>query len=133
MPYISADLHRQFVALESSFGVVPAFTAAGAFPALTLDLELQQEYLERKDFTGSRSFSGVFAGGRRQGRFQTEAYLIPSANLAPFFQAACGETPRTFAGGQVTAGSSASTLVFAAAHGLTVGQAVGYGGELRFV
>ena len=48
MPYISTDLNRRFAALETSYGTVPAFTPSSAFPALTLDVELEQShrYLE---------------------------------------------------------------------------------------
>jgi hypothetical protein len=38
-----------------------------------------------------------------------------------------------FAGGTASAGSSASQISFGAAHGLTTGQAISYGGEIRFV
>jgi len=133
MPYIPIELNRHFAALESSYGVVPAFAPENAFHALKTDLELQQEYLERKDITGTRSFAGVAGGGRRNGQFQVEAYLAPASNLAPFFQGACGGAPHAFAGGQVTAGCTESSLLFAAPHGLSKGHAVGYGGELRFV
>jgi len=133
MPYIPIELNRHFAALESNYGAVPAFAPSNAFQALKTDLELQQEYLERKDITGTRSFAGVAGSGRRQGQFQIEAYMVPSSNLAPFFQGACGGAPQTFAGGQVTAGCTESTLLFAAPHGLAIGRAVGYGGELRFV
>ncbi|MCL5746648.1 MAG: phage tail tube protein, partial [Acidobacteria bacterium] len=44
-----------------------------------------------------------------------------------------GSTPVFWAGGTAGAGSSGTTLVFGGAHGLAPGQAVSYGGEIRFV
>ena len=139
MAYISTDLNRFYAALESSYGLVPAPVASSAYRALRANLTLVQDYLERQDKTGSRSFSGIIAGGRRHGGFEVDAYLIPSGaagvapNMGPFFQAACGGIPQVFGGGQVTAGCTTTSVLFAAPHGLAVGQAIGSGGELRFV
>jgi hypothetical protein len=51
----------------------------------------------------------------------------------PLFQAALGGAPATFAGGTVASSTTAGRLAFTAPHGLTTGQAVTCGGELRFV
>jgi hypothetical protein len=139
MPYISTDLNRTYSALESAYGVPPAISGADAFRALRVNLELVQEYLERRDKSGSRTFPGVIAGGRRHARFEVDAYLTPSGSagappdMAPFFQAACGALPLTFAGGQAAAGCTTTSIVFGAPHGLAVGQAIVSGDELRFV
>ncbi len=139
MPYISSDLNRNYAALETAYGATPAPTASSAFRALKTSIELVQTYLERQDKTGSRSYAGVIAGGRRHGKFNVEAYLTPSGtpgvapNLGPLFQSACGGSPQVFAGGTVAPGSTSSNVLLTAPHGLSVGQAVGYGKELRFV
>ena len=143
MPYISTELNRLYAALESSFGSVPAPVPGNAFRALRSTITAVQEYLARQDKTGSRSAPGIAAGGRRHAKFEVQAYLIPSGaagsapNMGPFFQAACGGAPQIFAGGTVAPGSTASSVLFTAAHGLSVGQAVGSGPpsgkELRFV
>lgn len=139
MPYISSDLNRNYVALESSYGTTPAPAASNAFRALKSTIEVVQEYLQRQDKTGSRSYAGVIPGGRRHGKFDVQAYLAPSGaagaapNMGPFFQSACGAAPAIFGGGTIAAGSTASSILFTAPHGLSVGQAVGYGKELRFV
>jgi hypothetical protein len=52
---------------------------------------------------------------------------------ASLFQAALGGAPVSFAGGTAAAGTSGTTLVFSGAHGLMPGQAVSFGGEIRFV
>jgi hypothetical protein len=44
-----------------------------------------------------------------------------------------GAAPAMYAGGTAAAGSSGTTLVFAAPHGLAVGQGVSCNGEMRFV
>lgn len=139
MAYIVSNLNRFYAALESAYGKAPAVTPGDAFRALRLDVELVQQYLERRDKSGSRSFLGVVAGGRRQGRFETEAYVMAGGapgiapDLAAFYQAACGGTPRTFTGGTAGAGCTTTTINFNAAHGLVAGQGIVSGGELRFV
>lgn len=139
MSYVSTNLNRSYVALESSYGAVPVVTPDHAFRALSVDLELVQQYLERRDKSGTRSFLGVSDGGRRQSRFQVEGYLMSGGSggaapdLAPFFQAACGGTPLVFSGAAAGSGCSTSHIVFASPHGLAVGQAIGSNGELRFV
>ncbi len=139
MAYISTDLNRFYAALEPSYGSAPAPVASAAYRALRANLTLVQDYLERQDRMGSRTFSGVIAGGRRHGTFDVDAYLIPAGtagvapNTGPFFQGACGGAPLVFSGGQAAAGCTTTSILFGAPHGLAVGQAIGSGGELRFV
>ena len=51
----------------------------------------------------------------------------------PLFQASMGAAPVMYAGGAAAAGSSGTSLVFAAPHGLVAGQGVSCNGEIRFV
>src|SRR5258708_1182947 len=124
MPYIRRDLNRLYAALESSYGATPTPSPANAFRALKSNIELVQAYLQRQDKTGSRSYAGVAPGGRRHGKFDVQAYLIPSGSagaapsMSPFFQAACGGTPEMFPGGTAAIGSAATNVVFSAPHGL---------------
>lgn len=139
MSYVTTSLNRFYAALEASYAVVPAIGPGNAFRALAVDCELVQQYLERRDKSGSRSFTGVVAAGRRHSRFQVEAYLMSGGtpgqapNIAPLVQAACGASPLVFAGGTAAAGCSATNIIFASPHGLAVGQAISSNGELRFV
>jgi hypothetical protein len=139
MSRVSTSLNRSYAAIEPSYGAVPAIDANCAFRALSVDLEAVQQYLERKDKLGSRSFAGVAAGGRRQSRFAIEAYLMSGGSagqppgMSPFFQAACGGDPLVFDGGTAATGCTASDIAFAAPHGLAAGQAIGSNGEIRFV
>jgi len=51
----------------------------------------------------------------------------------PLFQAALGAAPAYFAGGTAASTTGNGRLAFAAPHGLSAGQAVSSGGEIRFV
>jgi hypothetical protein len=80
------------------------------------------------------------AGGRRRTAFELQTYLTSwqktsggSPAYGPLFQAALGGVPQQFAGGTVAGIPSSGQVAFASAHGLSVGQGVSSGGELRFV
>ena len=137
--YISSNANRFYCAAENAYGQVAAITAANRIPTLKLSAKQQLEVTNRKDKTGSRTFAGLPAGGRRQTTFDLRTLLTTWAagtntpSYGPLFQAALGGTPLLFPGGTVGAGSTTTTLRFAAPHGLTAGQAVTWLGELRFV
>jgi hypothetical protein len=98
------------------------------------------EVAERRDKTGSRTFSGLPAGLRRKTNFDLKTYLsswdkgsATGPGYAALFQAALGGPPLHFGGGTAAAGSQGTTLNFGSAHGLVPGQAVSFEGEIRFV
>jgi hypothetical protein len=66
--------------------------------------------------------------------FMTE-WTDPTSTPAqgPLFQAALGASPVLFTGGTVATVTNQTQVQFAAAHGLTPGQAITSGGEIRFV
>ena len=136
--YISSNANRFYTALESAYGTVATVTASNRIPAVKLAVRQQLEVLDRKDKTGSRTFAGLPTGGRRRTNFELRTYMTswPTASsgpaYGPLFQAALGGTPVQFAGGSV-ASYNGGRLGFAAAHGLSAGQAVACNGELRFV
>ena len=137
--YISSNANRFYCAPEPAYGQVPAITAANRIPAVKLSAKQQLVVTNRKDKTGSRTFSGLPPGGRRKTTFDLTTYLTTWAGggnppgYGPFFQAALGGTPLVFPGGTAAGASSTSTLSFTTPHGLISGQAVTYLGELRFV
>jgi hypothetical protein len=137
--YISSNANRFYTALESSYGQVAAISPQNRFPAVKLTAKNQLEKANRKDKTGSRTFVGLPAGLRRTTSFDLTTYMTSWAgqslgpSYGPLFQASMGAIPTLYAGGSVGAGSSGTSLVFAAAHGLVVGQGVSCGGEIRFV
>jgi len=135
--YISSNANRFYAALESAYGSVAAIVAGNRIPALKLTVQQQLEVTSRKDKTGSRTFPGLPAGGRRRTNFELQTYMTSwqaagGPAYGPLFQAALGAAPLLFNGGMV-ASCSNTTLAFAAPHGLNVSQAVSSCGEIRFV
>jgi hypothetical protein len=136
--YISSNANRFYTALESTYGQVATIQSGNRIPALKLTVQQQLEVTNRKDKTGSRTFAGLPAGGRRRTNFEVQTFLASwqktkgAPGYGPLFQAALGGTPLQFAGGSVASSTPDGRLGFAAPHGLTVGQAVGCGGEIRF-
>jgi hypothetical protein len=139
MSYILSNSNRLYTALESSYGSVGAITSANRMPAVKLSVKQQLVVTGRQDKTGSRTFPGVPAGGRKQTSFSLNTYLTswlktsPGPSYGPLFEAALGGTPAQSGGGAVSAATAGGALGFSAAHGLSVGQAVASGSELRFV
>jgi hypothetical protein len=137
--YISSNNNRFYTAVEQTYGEVPLVDAQHRFPAVKLSLKQEAERLDRRDKTGSRTFPGPSTGTRRSTTFELETYMTawtsPGAEpgYGPLFQAALGGGPLFFDGGTAASGTSGKTLAFSAPHGLSVGQAVTFGGEIRFV
>jgi hypothetical protein len=137
--YISSNANRFYVALESTFGTVGSITAASRIPAVELGIRQQLETVTRKDKTGSRTFAGLPAGIKRRTDFDLQTYLTSwdkttaAPGYGPLFQGAMGATPQRFAGGTVASATTDGQVTFAAAHGLSAGQALTSGGEIRFV
>ena len=139
MSYILSNSNRLYTALESSYGAVAAVTSGQRIPALKLSVQQKLVVGSRQDKTGSRTFTGVPAGGRKQTSFSLNTYLTswqktsPGPSYGPLFQAALGGTPAQSTGGAVSAATADGHLGYTAAHGLSVGQAVASGSEIRFV
>jgi hypothetical protein len=137
--YISSNANRFYTGLENSYGQTPAITAQNRFPTLKLTTKNNLETADRRDKTGSRTFVGIPSGLRRTTSFDLTTYMTSwggqgaGPSYGPLFQASMGAAPAIYAGGAAAAGSSGTTLVFAAAHGLAVGQGVSCNGEIRFV
>ncbi len=139
MSYILSNSNRLYTALEGSYGTVAAVTSGHRIPALKLSVQQKLVVGARQDKTGSRTFPGVPAGGRKQTSFSLNTYLTswqktgPGPSYGPLFQAALGGTPAQSGGGAVSAATADGHLGFSSAHGLSVGQAVASGSEIRFV
>ena len=139
MSYISSNQNRFYAALESGYGQVSAITAEQRIPALKLATRQQLETPDRKDKTGSRTFTGVPAGGRRRTTFDLKTYMtswsdpMQKPSHGALFQAGLGGEPKLFHAAAAGSGSNGQTLVFALGHGLMPGQAVTFSGEIRFV
>src|ERR1035441_627450 len=137
--YISSNANRFYTGLESSYGQTPAIAAQNRFPAVKLTAKNQLEKADRRDKTGSRTFVGIPAGVRRTTSFDLTTYMTSwggqssGPSYGPLFQASMGAAPATYTGGAAAAGSSGTSVVFAAPHGLEAGQGVSCNGEIRFV
>ncbi|MEO8660909.1 MAG: hypothetical protein ABI693_20730 [Bryobacteraceae bacterium] len=137
--YISSNDNRFYAAVEASYGKVPAITAGNYFSGIKLSAKQRAQPVDRRDKTGTRSFVGLPARLRRETSFEVKSYLSAWTNpaqappLDPFLQGALGGAPLSFAGGILAGNSDSRTLRFAAAHNLASGQAVTFGGEIRFV
>ena len=137
--YISSNNNRVYVALESNYGEAAAVTSANRIPLLKLAAQQVPEQTGRRDKTGSRTFAGLPNRIRRRTHFQlstlmtewTDQTVQPSHG--PLFQASMGASPILFAGGTAAAVTAQTQIQLAAAHGLTPGQGITSGGEMRFV
>lgn len=137
--YVSSNDNRVYVALETSYGQVPAVTAANRIPLVKLGARQIPVATGRRDKTGSRTFPGLPNTIRKTTSFQLATFMTEWTDPAampvqgPLFQAALGASPVLFSGGTVAAVTNQTQIQFSAAHGLTPGQAVTSGGEIRFV
>ncbi|MGQ9635770.1 MAG: phage tail tube protein [Bryobacteraceae bacterium] len=137
--YIASNNNRFYAAAEEIYGVAPAIGAQNRIPAVKLAVKQVLEKPERKDKTGTRTFSGYPSRLRKQTSFELRTYMTGWSDQAqepsygPLFEAALGGACRLYGGGTATAGGDGRTLVFEGPHGLSVGQAVSFGGEIRFV
>jgi len=139
MAYISSSANRWYCARETSFGSVPAITAANRIPAVGMTAQHSREKSQRRDKTGTRTWAGMPKGMRKQTDFSLTSYMRDWADSSvlpphgPLLESALGKDGLMWPGVAATTGSSGSTVVFASPHGLVPGQAVASGGEIRFV
>jgi hypothetical protein len=137
--YISSNANRFYAALESAYGKVDPITAANRIPAVKLGIRQQVDAGTRRDKTGSRTFAGLPTGVKRRTDFNLQTYLTSwdkttaEPGYGPLFQSALGGAAQRFAGATASGSTADGRLSFAAAHGLSAGQAVCSGGEIRFV
>jgi hypothetical protein len=137
--YISSNNNRFYVALESTYGTVPAVTAQNRIPGVKLTARQVQEQTSRRDKTGTRTFVGMPNRIRKRTSYQLNTFMTDWTNpeiapvQGPLFQAALGGTAVNSAGGTVASTNGGTGITYAAAHGLSVGQGVANGAEIRFV
>src|SRR5579864_1185613 len=137
--YISSNNNRVYTALETNYGQAAAITGTNRIPTVKLTVRQVLEQTTRRDKTGSRTFAGLPNRIRRRTSFRLNTFMTEWTNQTsppthgPLFQAAMGASPVFFAGGTVAGITGQTQIQFAAAHGLTPGQAITSGGEMRFV
>ena len=137
--YVGSNNNRFYVALESTFGTVPAITAQNRIPGVKLAARQIPEPIQRRDKTGSRTFPGLPNQIRRNTSYVLNTFMTEWTNqtaqpsVGPMFQAGMGAPPVFFTGGTVASITGTTGLSFSAPHGLSVGQGLSYSGEIRFV
>jgi hypothetical protein len=136
--YISSNQNRFYTALESGFGLTATVSAENRIPAIRLTIKNETQTGRRRDKTGSRSRSAVPTGTRDQTEYRLETYLTNWANTTaepaygPLLRGALGAAPQ-FDPGKVVASVDGTNITLGGPHGLAVGQALSWSGELRFV
>jgi len=137
--YISTRQSRYYAALETEYGKASLVTAANRFTALWLNVRQQREEPRRRDKTGTRTNQGVAGRLRKRTRFDLSTYVFARESgttkprIDPLVQAGLGGAPRTSAASLAVAQVQGATVVFGAPHGLQPGDALSFGGDLRFV
>ncbi len=136
--YIASSRNRYYVSMEQAYGQSAPISAANRFPANRLHLRQAYETIKRPDKSGTRTLQSQLVTGRKNISFDIASYLCPwSGNgtpaYGPLFQAACGASPFSWPGVSVNSLIGQLELVTATEHNLTVGCAVSWLGEIRFV
>jgi hypothetical protein len=136
--YIGSNNNRVYAAIESSFGSAAAVSEANRLPVTRMQVRERRERGVRRDKTGGRTYLGVPDNLRRRADLGLSVYhsgwdpASGEPNCGALMQAALGAAGVVFPG-MAVASASGSTLQTAAPHGLVPGQAVAFGGEMRFV
>jgi hypothetical protein len=137
--YISSNENRFYAGAEASYGQVPSIAGSSRFPAVKLAARQVLERADRKDKTGGRTFAGIPSGVRKLTSFDVQTYLTDWSDqtaqpgYGPLFHAAMGTAPAILPGGTVQAMATSTSVQFAAPHGMSAGQALAFGSEIRFV
>jgi len=136
--YISSNQNRFYATLESSFGTVVEATADNRIPAIRLGIQHETVQGPRRDKTGSRTKGGIPTGARTRTQYQLGTYMTNWGNISaepaygPLIRGALGAAP-VLDGGKTVSSVSGNQFTFGSAHGMSAGQAVSFGGEIRFV
>ena len=139
MSYILSNANRWYCLQEAAYGQVGTIDATNRIPAVGMKVQNQRDKSQRKDKTGTRTWAGMPVGMRRHTSFDATSYVRDWAdptNLpphGPLVEAAMGSPGILWPGATVSTGTTQSTIYFVSSHGLTPGQAVVSGGEIRFV
>ena len=137
MAYLSSNNNRFYTAVEGAYGTAATVTADNLIPAVSLKATYKLQKPQRKDKTGTRTYLGEVSGLRSSADFELHSYVCSWGDMtqAPphgaLVQAAMGGTPMAWTG-QTIASANGTTITFAGAHGLSTGQAICCGNEIRF-
>ena len=137
--HIASYANRSYAALESELGAVAAITTSHRLPLSKLDIRSVREASQRLDKSGGRTFVGAPNNGREHTTVQFSTYLtgwdalsgVPELDAA--LQAVMGGEVQASVPNIITSISSGLTVTMSAPHGLSIGQAISVGSEIRFV
>jgi hypothetical protein len=136
--YISSNANRFYAAIETIYGQAAPVNAGNRFPAARLQGEQLLESSKRVDKTGARSFTGIPPNSRRYTAFEVRTYLTSWTGpgepfYGPLLQSALGSPSQLSSGLIVAAVQTPTQIQTTAPHGLSMGLAVSYLSEVRFV
>lgn len=136
--YILSRGNRFYAAIESAYGMAAPITAGNRLVGQRLQAHQVTAPSTRRDKTGLRTYSASGVQGLRTTAFEFSTFLTSTGGAAtPYLgnllQGALGSAPELSSGLVVSAAPSAAEIQTTTAHGLTVGDAVSWSGELRFV
>ncbi len=137
--FIASNQNRVYGALESAFGTAAAVTGANRLPLSAFRLRERKFVGVRRDKTGSRTYPGVPTSGRESVAVQLSCYLTEWDTWTGFpalhelLQSVTGGAVRVFSANTVQAIVGGVTLSTGQPHGLSAGQGISSGGEIRFV
>jgi len=137
--YVSSNDNRVYVALEGSYGQVPAITEQNRISLVKLGAKQVPVQTGRRDKTGSRTFAGLPNRIRRTVSYELSTFMTAWTDTSappshgPLFQAALGGAPMLFAGVTIQSVTNQTQLQFNAPHGLAPGQGIAFQDEMRFV
>jgi hypothetical protein len=136
--YISSNANRFYVAMEASYGQAAPITSTNRFPAVRLQAQQLLQPGKRLDKTGTRTFLGASKSARRETAFQVRTYLTSwsgsgEPSYGPLFQAGLGAGPRMSSGLSIASVTDSTQLQTTTPHGLSLGSAISFGNEIRFV
>jgi hypothetical protein len=136
--YISSNANRFYTAVEPAYSQAAAIAPANRFPAMRLQAQQVIEQSRRLDKTGTRTFLGSSRNARHRTAFQVRTYLTSWSGVgqpcySPLFQATLGAAPQLSTGLVISSIVSSTAMQTTTPHGLSLGSAVSYAGEIRFV
>ncbi len=138
--FINATNERLYGGLESQYGLARALAGTDRLSFRQLKVAERTRRTERRDKTGTRTRFAPHPEVRTDNRFELDCYFAgrsaedPIDGVTNLVEGTLGGERRSWEGLTVSDASGEGAVVgFNAAHGLQVGQAIRFQGQLRFV
>jgi hypothetical protein len=136
--YILSTANRFYAAIETGFGRAATVTAQNRLIANRVQARQVVAPSVRRDKSGSRTLQKATANGLRTTAFTVQSYLTSNGSsglpwCGPLFESAFGCIPQISSGLVVAAVPNPAAVQTTLPHGLRIGSAIAYAGEVRFV